>query len=406
MSKIRINDSYDGIDLDLDIDDKDISLDMSDSLSDLEPEELDKQLKRGDSKLVEFETFLMAKDYFTRVKEMNDSIPTHWKLSVYGNLIQMNLMKWWHLEMVESPSNVISVDEITSDKRTYLKYKAYGAANRKKIPFGVGRTLKLDRAQFKSDQFVFIDKPSKHQVMEFFVKPDSAHSWLQGWFSIMQGKLKSIGFNSEKLTWEHKKVTGDIDTNDYYFEKYDFIYEFPFGKEVIAVVNNRIDHDFQTEDDKMMVDSLRYNDNSGDNPYFPYIIRASIDVEKIVLAVLWERFEKKKFENIVNRSIVLSPMLAPIKAVILPDDSTSDDCIEEAKMMHKRVSEKLNISFEVDNSIDSRINHYRELGVPYFIFINESYLKKGKVNLFDSFNEGWLNLDENELYEYINKNSI
>ncbi|PID30361.1 MAG: hypothetical protein CR982_01185 [Candidatus Cloacimonadota bacterium] len=400
MNNINIDDSRDSVDLDIE-NLEDISLENDETVDE---EDLDSLLKRGKSELVEFETFLISKDYFTRVKDFGDSIQGYWKLGVYGNLIQMNFMKWWYYEMITNPSNVIPIEKIDSDSKVYLNYKNYASANKKKIPFGIGRTLKVDRIQFDSSNFIFVNKPSKHQLIEFFVKPERSNSWLESWFSILKTKLKSIGFNSDNLTWFHKKDAVDISSDNYFYEKYDIVYEFPFGKEVIGFINNKTDHDFKNEENKQILETLKYEDS--EDSYFPHIIRVSIDIEKTILAILWERFRKNGFYDVINRSVVLSPKLAPIKAVILPEDSSSDECIESARSMYKRISEKNNISFETKSCISFRIRHYRELGVPYFIFVNDSYLKNGKVDLFDAYNEGWLNLNEDEIILYFDKNSI
>ncbi|MBN2834567.1 MAG: hypothetical protein JXR48_06330 [Candidatus Delongbacteria bacterium] len=408
------DDIYDGIDLNLDlqraIDDKKESIIESENEeNDIRKENLNIQKATSfkNTKLLDFETFIIKKDYFAKVKEFGDSAAIYWKLGTFGNLVQMNIMKWWHTELIETPSNIVPIEEINNDPKFFLQYKMYGNIKKLKIPFGIGRTMKLPREHFNSKEFLLNRRDSRHQIIEFFVKPENADRWTKTWKDILFTKFIELGLDKELLDITNDRIeNSSFNATDYYSEKFEFYYKFPFGSEKIASVSNRIDFDFQNEDDKNKTAPLTVLDPNTGSAFFPFIIRIRMDLDKFTLAILWNTFEKVNYDGVKNSSIVLNPKIAPIKAVVLPEDGSSQIIIDQAKNLYDRLSAKINIAFEFEKPREERIRHYRELGVPYFIFLDKKFSSGDKVYLFDAFKNGWLNLEEAEIWEYINKNSL
>ena len=71
------------------------------------------------------------------------------------------------------------------------------------------------------------------------------------------------------------------------------------------------------------------------------------------------------------------------------------------RSLQKLLNSKYKIVFESKGSVEDRINHFREFGVPFFVTINSKSQKTNKMQLFDVAKEEWFDLSENDIMDYL-----
>ena len=350
----------------------------------------------------EFYAFLKKHGFFLNVIDDNDTAPNHWRIGALGKLIRQNVLRWWWSSLIQRLSNIVGIEEINNDENLFKQYKTFAQLNHLSLPFGINRVKKIPRIPFKSNEFILTKELSRQFSLEFFVHPNTSDSWLHTWNDFLVEHITEIGLSPNKLNIRLEKREGIINTTSdtFFHERYIYEYKFPFGNERIASISNNIDFDFEMLKDMSESERLKIKDRRAEESYFPHIIKLNLSVEKIVLAVIYDKYKNIKFQDSNNISILLSPKLAPIKCGIFPE-SAEFEIVDLGRSLQKLLNTKYKIVFENKGTIEDRINHFREFGVPFFVTINKKSTTSKKMQLFDVAREEWFDLTEDEIMEYL-----
>jgi len=351
----------------------------------------------------DIEEFLEQKGFFIRQKVQGALIRTTnsggWQIGPLGKLVRQNLLRWW-MENISRLKNVVTLDEINNDRNLFRNYPVYAFQNSLQIPFGISRVKKVSREFFKSLDFIFTNEESRQFCLEFFVKPDTTSSWLDSWRSYLQNIFDKMGLLPQNLTCVYETPASlNQQYGTMFLERYNFKYKFPFGYEDVLQISNRTDFDFQTVSDINVAAGLKTKDEKGKD-VFPHLIEIKLDVEKMVLALILNRFTCASYENKKNTSIVFSPLISPIKCVVFA--AVNDvEVHQKAVDLHTLLNAKFKSVLEDLGEIGKTVNHYRQFGVPYIIMANAESVKTNSFQLFDCETEEWQQLTSEAVYQYV-----
>lgn len=356
-------------------------------------------------KLDDMAKFLDDRGFF--IKEYTD--PTNnksefkWKIGPLGVLIRQNVLRWWWSEVNHKLQNIIALEEISNERSVFLKYKEYAKKYDRHLPFGISRVKKIYREQFESQSFVMTNDNSRFFIMEFFVPPDNSSTWLTTWKEFMDDHLTKVGLSADKLDWNFKKLKCEVTSfsDNYYYEKFVMDYKYPFGFESVMTITNKIDFDFESILDLDQAEQLKIKDKKTNVNYFPHIIEIKLDVEKIVLALLLDKYVNVTYMGRKNISTLFTPLIAPIKCGIFPLTSLDKNVIDAGDRLHNLLKAKYRVVYESKGTIDNRIKHFREFGVPFFITIDSENIRDDRFNFYNSLIDEWYVMTENEIMEYI-----
>jgi len=357
-------------------------------------------------KRADLEQFLEQKGFFIKQKNDSGQLMSEnfaiWQIGAMGKLIRQNILRWW-MDNVSRLKNVVTLEEINNDKNIYRNYPVYAAQNNMKIPFGISRVKKTSREYFKSRDFTFSNDESRQFYLEFFVKAESSRDWLESWKNYMLNMLYKVGLLEEKLLCTYETpATATHQSGGYYFERYNFKFAYPFGYEDILHISNRIDFDFQSITDVNVSENLKIKEDK--KSAFPHLIEIKLDVEKMVLAIILNRFVCARYGNKKNVSIVFSPLISPIKCVVFAA-GISDEINKTAAKLHQILNEKYKSVLENRGEIGKTINHYRQFGVPYIVMVDDRSVREDIFRIFDCESEEWQELSMQQIYEYV-KNGV
>ena len=354
---------------------------------------------RNERKNLEFDKamsdFLDIKGFFKRT---NTNSGSSWKIGPLGKLIRQNLLRWWWEKTVNGLSNVVGIEEISTDNNFYERYKEIAEENNLSVPFGVSRVKKESREHFRNNTFIFSDTESRQFIMDFFVFPENSSGWLDTWKEYIMENLESIGIYSTSVEIIKERLSDVEPGKDYFYERILFKYLYPFGSEAIISISNVLDYKFEGITDFLKSDKLKLVVKN--KPVFPHLIKIKIDVEKLVLSLLMDRYTSSSFNSQRNISVVLEPKIAPIKCCIFPEEA-SEKLKNASQEICDLIGNKYKIVYEENGSTGERLSHYREFGVPFFVLVNDEGVRKGKYQVFDVMSEKWMELKPSEIFGYI-----
>jgi len=180
----------------------------------------------------------------------------------------------------------------------------------------------------------------------------------------------------------------------------DIEYLFPFGWGELWGIADRTDYDLKKHQEHSGED-LTYLDPTTNEKYIPYCIEPSLGADRVALAFLVDAYDEEELEGGDIRTVMhLHPVLAPIKAAILP---LSKKLSEQALEVYRELSKKFNIEYDEAGSIGKRYRRHDEIGTPYCITIDFETLEDGAVTIRDRDTMKQERVKINELEEIINK---
>ena len=107
--------------------------------------------------------------------------------------------------------------------------------------------------------------------------------------------------------------------------------------------------------------------------FVPYVIEPSAGLDRGVLAVLSESFEREILDNNSERIVLkLKPHLAPIKAAVIPLAKNNERIVEKAKQITSDLK-KLSIGrikYEDTGNIGKAYRRHDEIGTPICITVD------------------------------------
>ncbi len=197
----------------------------------------------------------------------------------------------------------------------FVNFKNIARTTRKKIPFGVGQVGKSFRNEITPGNFIFRIREFEQMELEFFCKPGTDMEWFEYWRAYCRDFLISLGMTEENMRLRdhspeelcfYSKGTTDIE------------FMFPFGWGELWGIADRTDYDL-TQHQNHSGESMEYIDPVTNERYVPYVIEPSLGADRVALAFLCDAYDEEQVgENDTRVVLRLSPVLAPVKAAVLP----------------------------------------------------------------------------------------
>ena len=277
---------------------------------------------------------------------------------------QFNLMFKTHMGPVEDSASVAYLRPETA-QGIYVNFLNVVNSSRQKIPFGIAQVGKAFRNEITPGNFIFRSREFEQMEMQFFVKPDSADSWMEDWKQQRWDFHLRLGIRPERIQWhEH----GPDEMAHYAKSAFDIEYRFPFGWSELEGVHNRTDFDLKRHTEFSGKD-MSYFDQEANERYIPYIIETSAGCDRTMLEVLADAYEEEPGEKEARVVMRISPLIAPIKAAVFPLVKR-DGMQDIAREIQQELKSTYPVFYDEGGSIGRRYRRMDEAGTPYCLTVD------------------------------------
>ncbi|MGX7593515.1 glycine--tRNA ligase [Candidatus Karelsulcia muelleri] len=245
-----------------------------------------------------------------------------------------------------------------------------------KIPFGIAQIGKVFRNEIIARQFLFRMREFEQMEMQFFIHPNQEDKWLEYWKKKRFKWHLSLGLGEKKYRfYEHEQLA------HYAKKAYDIQFKFPFGFKELEGIHSRTNFDLKNHE-KYSKKRFRVFDKEKKKVYIPYIIEASVGLDRIFLAVFSSSLKKETIKDTKKERILLkiNPALSPIKAAIFPL-IRDKRLISYAKDIYNHLKVDFLLIYEENDSIGKRYRRQDAIGTPICVTIDFNTLKDKCVTM-------------------------
>ncbi len=287
---------------------------------------------------------------------------------------QFNLMFSTQMGSVSEDANTIFLRPETA-QGIFVNFLNVMKTGRMKIPFGIAQIGKAFRNEIVARQFIFRMREFEQMEMQFFVRPGTELEWFEFWKKERLNWHLSLGLGSENYRFhDHEKLA------HYANAATDIEFKFPFGFKEMEGIHSRTDFDLSAHQ-KFSGKKMQYFDPELNESYVPYVVETSIGLDRTFLAILSSAYTEEKLEDGSERVMMkLPPILAPVKAAILPLVA-KDGLPEMAREIMDKLKYDYNCQYEEKDSIGKRYRRQDAIGTPYCITIDHQSLEDGTVTI-------------------------
>ncbi|MFU0783346.1 MAG: glycine--tRNA ligase [Thermoanaerobacterium thermosaccharolyticum] len=257
----------------------------------------------------------------------------------------------------------------------FVNFKNVLRTTRKKIPFGIGQIGKSFRNEITPGNFTFRTREFEQMELEFFCKPGEDIEWFNYWKEFCMNWLLNLGLKKENLRFrDHSKE----ELSHYSNATTDIEYRFPFGWGELWGIADRTDFDLKRHMEHSGAD-LTYFDPITNEKYIPYCIEPSVGADRVALAFLIDAYNEEEIEENDTRVVLkLHPVLAPIKAAVLP---LSKKLGENTYKLYDDLRKEFVVDYDETGSIGKRYRRQDEIGTPFCITYDFDSLNDESVTI-------------------------
>jgi glycyl-tRNA synthetase len=247
---------------------------------------------------------------------------------------------------------------------------------RMKIPFGIAQIGKAFRNEIVARQFIFRMREFEQMEMQFFVRPGEEMKWYEYWKESRMKWHINLGMGEENYRFH------DHDNLAHYANAAaDIEFQFPFGFKELEGIHSRTDFDLNSHQEHSGR-KVQYFDPEINQNYVPYVVETSIGLDRMFLTILSNAFCEDEVNGEKRLVLNIPPMLAPIKAAILPL-TKKDGLPEKAREIMRLLQADFNCQYEEKDSIGKRYRRQDAAGTPYCITVDHQSLEDQTVTLRD-----------------------
>ena len=290
---------------------------------------------------------------------------------------QFNLMFKTFMGPVEEQAAVVYLRPETA-QGIFVNFQNVLTVSRQKVPFGIAQIGKAFRNEITPGNFIFRMREFEQMEMQFFVHPSEDEKWFEQWRETRFQWHQSIGIRREKLRWHQH---GPNELAHYAKAAFDIQYEFPFGWQEIEGVHNRTDFDLKRHQE-YAGKRLEYFDEARKEKYIPYVIETSVGCDRTLLVTLVDAYREEALEGETRVVLRLSPLLAPIKAAILPL-VRKDGMPEFGQRIADDLMRAHRVFYDETASVGKRYRRQDEIGTPYCVTVDSQSLQDQTVTVRD-----------------------
>lgn len=333
-------------------------------------------------------------DLIKYINEHNIVCPKCGKLD-YTDIRQFNLMFKTFQGVTEDSKSTIYLRPETA-QGIFADYQNIQRSMRLKLPFGVGQVGKSFRNEITPGNFIFRVREFEQMELEFFCKPGTELDWFKHYKEYCKNFLLSLGVKEENLRLrDHSKEELSFYSN----ATTDIEYKFPFGWGELWGIASRTNYDL-SQHQKTSGVSMEYLDPETNEKYIPYVIEPSVGVERLVLMILCNSYEKELLENGDTREVMkFHPFLAPYKVAVLPLVKKYHK--EKASEVYKAFAKNFMTTYDETGSIGKRYRRQDVIGTPFCITVDEDTIENDTVTIRDRDTMKQITLPIEEAVKYV-----
>jgi glycyl-tRNA synthetase len=272
----------------------------------------------------------------------------------------------------------------------FVNYLNVQKTGRMKIPFGIAQIGKAFRNEIVARQFIFRMREFEQMEMQYFVRPGDEKQWYDYWKEERMKWHKALGMPEELFRFhDHDKLA------HYANAAADIEFDFPFGFKELEGIHSRTDYDLGAHQ-KFSGKKLQYFDPETNESYVPYVVETSIGLDRMFLAILSHAYKEETLEDGSQRVVLnIPPMLAPVKAAILPL-MKKDGLPEKARELMDKLKYDFLCRYEEKDAIGRRYRRQDAIGTPYCITIDHQTLEDNTVTIRerDTMQQERLHMDD------------
>lgn len=294
-----------------------------------------------------------------------------------------NLMMKTTLGPLDDPSSIAYMRPETA-QGIFANFKHVTDSMSMKLPFGIAQIGKSYRNEITPRHFIFRVREFEQMELEFFVEPGTDEQWHENWVKMRQEWWIEQGLAPERLQAFHQPKE---ELSHYSKATVDLLYEFPHGFEELEGIANRTDFDLgshsKDQKDLGIIANVKENHDSvqrlavkeahHDRWIVPFVVEPSAGVERGVLAVLCEAYNKETLADGSERVVLkFKPHLAPIKVAVIPLLKNNPLLVEIAQNIVLSLK-KANLGWvvlEQTGSIGKAYRRHDEVGTPYCVTVD------------------------------------
>ena len=333
-------------------------------------------------------------DLIKYINEHNIVCPKCGKLD-YTDIRQFNLMFKTFQGVTEDSKSTIYLRPETA-QGIFADYQNIQRSMRLKLPFGVGQVGKSFRNEITPGNFIFRVREFEQMELEFFCKPGTELDWFKYYKEYCKNFLLLLGVKEENLRLrDHSKEELSFYSN----ATTDIEYKFPFGWGELWGIARRTNYDL-SQHQKTSGVSMEYLDPETNEKYIPYVIEPSVGVERLVLMILCNSYEKELLENGDTREVMkFHPFLAPYKVAVLPLVKKYHK--EKAGEVYKAFAKNFMTTYDETGSIGKRYRRQDVIGTPFCITVDEDTIENETVTIRDRDTMKQITLPIEEAVKYV-----
>ncbi|MDY6374425.1 MAG: glycine--tRNA ligase [Bacteroidales bacterium] len=272
----------------------------------------------------------------------------------------------------------------------FVNYLNVQKTGRMRIPFGIAQIGKAFRNEIVARQFIFRMREFEQMEMQFFVRPGSEMEWFKHWKEFRLKWHKALGLGDEKYRFhDHEKLA------HYANAATDIEFEMPFGFKEVEGIHSRTNFDL-SQHAKYSGKKIEYFDPELNESYTPYVIETSIGVDRMFLSIMCGSYKEEQLEGGDSRVVLqLPPVLAPVKAAILPLVK-KDGLPEKAREIMNSLKFDFKCVYDEKDSIGKRYRRQDAVGTPFCITVDHDTLNDNCVTVRyrDSMKQDRVKIDD------------
>ena len=276
----------------------------------------------------------------------------------------------------------------------YVNFLNVQRSMRAKLPFSIGQIGKAFRNEITPGNFTFRTIEFEQMEYQTFCKEGNDQELYEYFKEYGKKFYIDLGLPAEKLRFhDHEKLA------HYAKAACDIEYLFPFGWGEINGTHNRTNFDL-TRHQEYSGESMAYLDPITNEKYIPYIIESTYGLDRTVLAILFESYEKETLEDGTDREVMkFSPYLAPYKVAVFP--LVKKNHSEKAYSIFQELSKYLMVTYDETGNIGKRYRRQDAIGTPYCITVDDETLNNDTVTIRDRDTMEQITLKIDEVKDYI-----
>ena len=256
----------------------------------------------------------------------------------------------------------------------YVNFLNVLRSMRAKLPFSIGQIGKAFRNEITPGNFTFRTIEFEQMEYQTFCHEGEDIKLYEYFKEYGKKFYMDLGIPEDKLRFhDHEKLA------HYAKAACDIEYLFPFGWGEINGTHNRTDFDLKRHQE-YSGQSMMYLDPTTNEKYIPYIIESTYGLDRTVLALLFNAYQKEELQDGTTREVLkLKPFLAPYKVAVFPLIKKNHS--EKAMEIYQELTKHFMTSFDDTGNIGKRYRRADAIGTPFCLTVDDNTLSNNTVTI-------------------------